>query len=186
MFDDLARAESGVREVSELREALVVAGDALALGESTAEERSVSATQLFSALQAAKHAVFKQSDARRRSLVVNPEIRELLDEAEEVLKSLKPEGRLVLVGNVSNAAVPLPLGLCILNSLSIVGSDSIESQELCALFDFMTKHDLRPPIDRVLPLEDAMVAHRMLERGDTTGRVVLRVSDDDDADHGGW
>ena len=33
------------------------------------------------------------------------------------LRSLKPGGRLVLIGNVTNENVKLPLGLCILKSL---------------------------------------------------------------------
>ena len=93
--------DAGVREVEALREALVVAGDHNS-GESTAEEIAVTATQLFTALQAAKHAVFKKSDARRRSLIVNPAIRELLVEAEEVLKSLRPEA----VSAVATADAP--------------------------------------------------------------------------------
>jgi acryloyl-coenzyme A reductase len=92
------------------------------------------------------------------------------------LKSLRPEGRLVLVGNVSNARVPLPLGLVILNSLKIVGSDSIESNELRNLFEFLTKAGIRPQIDQILPLENAMDAHQMLENGSTTGRIVLQIS----------
>ena len=66
------------------------------------EEIAVTATQLFTALQAAKHAVFKKSDTRRRSLIVNPAIRELLVEAEEVLKSLRPEA----VSAVATADAP--------------------------------------------------------------------------------
>jgi acryloyl-coenzyme A reductase len=98
---------------------------------------------------------------------------------EQALRSLRPEGRLVLVGNVDNATAPLPLGLCILNSLSVVGSDSISAKALKGLFQLLDEHpNVRPRIDRVLPLEKAMEAHDLLERKAVTGRVVLQVSQD--------
>mgnify|MGYP006111483263 FL=1 len=93
------------------------------------------------------------------------------------LKALAPEGRLVLVGNVLNDTIPLPLGLCILNSLKIVGSDSIAASELEHLFTFLTKNNVRPNVDDILPLEKVMDAHKQLEQATTTGRVVLKVSE---------
>ena len=98
---------------------------------------------------------------------------------EQALRSLRPEGRLVLVGNVDNTSAPLPLGLCILNSLSVVGSDSISAKALGDLFRLLDENpDIRPPIHRVLPLEDAMEAHDLLETRGVTGRVVLQISED--------
>ena len=72
--------------------------------------------------------------------------------------------------------VPLPLGLCILNSLKVVGSDSIAADELTTLFEFLTRENVRPHVGRVLPLERAMDAHEMLETNSvpTAGRVVLQ------------
>jgi len=69
------------------------------------------------------------------------------------LRSLRPEGRLVLVGNVNNSVVGLPLGLCILNSLTVVGSDSISAAALRELFLFLDGEQggprLRPTIHSV-------------------------------------
>ena len=59
-----AAPDAGVREVEALREALVVAGDHNS-GESTAEEIAVTATQLFTALQAAKHLLLRAGDRVR-------------------------------------------------------------------------------------------------------------------------
>eukprot|EP00039_Didymoeca_costata_P005698 m.83788 g.83788 ORF g.83788 m.83788 type:complete len:392 (+) comp12935_c0_seq5:199-1374(+) len=93
------------------------------------------------------------------------------------IRSLRPEGRLVLVGNVSNAQAPLPLGLCILNSLQVIGSDSIHADSLRELFKFMGS-TLRPNIQKVLSLDNVKEAHRMLESKQVCGRVVLQVSED--------
>ena len=57
-----------------------------------------------------------------------------------------PEGRMVLVGNVSNTMAKLPLGLVILKSLQIIGSDSIESNELLQLFQFLNDKGIRPHV----------------------------------------
>ena len=91
------------------------------------------------------------------------------------LRSLRPEGRLVLVGNTTNAKASLPLGLVILNSLKVVGSDSISAAALSQLLAFLLEHDLRPKIDQVLPLEAAAAAHERLEAKAVQGRIVLRV-----------
>ena len=95
------------------------------------------------------------------------------------LRSLKPGGRLVLIGNVTNENVKLPLGLCILKSLSIIGTDSIECNELEKLFLWMEKENIKPPIDQVMPLADAANAHELLENRDVNGRIVLDVNNEE-------
>jgi acryloyl-coenzyme A reductase len=92
------------------------------------------------------------------------------------LRSLKPGGRLILIGNVTNSSTSLPLGLCIVKSLSVIGTDSIEASNLSALFSWMDSHKMRPHVDIVLPLEDASEGHRMVEERIVNGRVVLDVN----------
>ena len=98
---------------------------------------------------------------------------------DDSLRSLKPGGRLVLIGNVTNSSVKLPLGLCILKSLSVIGTDSIESQELEKLLLWLEAENLKPPIDRVMPLKDAAAAHDLVENRSVQGRIVLDVNNDD-------
>ena len=92
------------------------------------------------------------------------------------LRCLKPGGRLVLVGNVTNASVQLPLGLCIVKSLNIIGTDSIEAEELRKLFLWLEEEGLRPTVDRVLQLEDVATAHQLLEERQVKGRIVLDIN----------
>jgi acryloyl-coenzyme A reductase len=94
------------------------------------------------------------------------------------LRSLKPGGRLILVGNVTNATTPLPLGLCIVKSLSVIGTDSIEACHLKDLFRWLEEHHVRPVIDSVLPLEHVAAAHDRLEKRSVNGRIVLDVNKD--------
>jgi len=83
---------------------------------------------------------------------------------------------MVLVGNVSNTMAKLPLGLVILKSLQIIGSDSIESNELIQLFQLLNEKGIRPHVDCLLNLEDAQKGHEMLEKKMTKGRIVLDIS----------
>jgi NADPH2:quinone reductase len=46
-------------------------------------------------------------------------------------------------------------------------------QDLATLFDLLARGDLKPVIDRRLPLEQAALAHELLGKGDTVGKVVL-------------
>ena len=92
------------------------------------------------------------------------------------LRALKPGGRLVLIGNVTNANAKLPLGLCIVKSLSVIGTDSIEANELLALFNWLEAENIRPSISRVFPLEEVADAHRLLEERAVSGRVVLDIN----------
>jgi acryloyl-coenzyme A reductase len=106
---------------------------------------------------------------------------------QDSLRSLKPGGRLVLIGNVTNENAPLPLGLCIVKSLNIIGTDSIEAGELSRLFSWLDEQRLKPAIDRVLPLARVAEAHELLEDrggggggggGGVHGRVVLDINKD--------
>jgi acryloyl-coenzyme A reductase len=90
------------------------------------------------------------------------------------LRATKPGGSIILLGNVENSVSELPLGYCILNSIRIIGSDSILRSELeTGLLPFMAKHNLRPTIQHVMALEDACRAHEMLEARQVSGRIIL-------------
>ncbi len=46
-------------------------------------------------------------------------------------------------------------------------------QDLTTLFDLLGRGDLKPVIDRRLPLEQAILAHELLAKGNTVGKIVL-------------
>jgi NADPH2:quinone reductase len=46
-------------------------------------------------------------------------------------------------------------------------------QDLTTLFDLLGRGELKPVIDRRLPLEQAALGHELLGRGDTVGKIVL-------------
>jgi len=46
-------------------------------------------------------------------------------------------------------------------------------QDLTALFALLGRGELPPVIDRRVPLEQAALAHELLVKGDTVGKIVL-------------
>ncbi len=46
-------------------------------------------------------------------------------------------------------------------------------QDLTTLFDLLGRGELKPVIDRRLPLEQAALAHELLGKGETVGKIVL-------------
>lgn len=91
----------------------------------------------------------------------------------ESLRSLRPGGRLALVGNIPVEPVRLQPGAVILFGYQILGSAGCTRADLEQVFDLVSRQELSVPIDRTLPLEEAASAHQLLEKRAVLGRVVL-------------
>jgi NADPH:quinone reductase-like Zn-dependent oxidoreductase len=108
-------------------------------------------------------------------------------------RTLRPGGRLVAFGFydavLGRGSIPLDAArIALLNLLPNRRSASLYSigamkrrhpgcfrQDLAALFSLLERGKLRPMIAGRLRLEDAARAHRMIERGEVAGRLVLLV-----------
>ena len=99
---------------------------------------------------------------------------------------LAPRGRLVLVGTMSGAKVEADLSALMRKRLTVVGtvlrSRPVEEKiELVQSFSrtmlpLLAAGRLKPVVDRVVPLEDAAVAHAAMERNENFGKIVLKIS----------
>jgi putative PIG3 family NAD(P)H quinone oxidoreductase len=104
---------------------------------------------------------------------------------ERNLAALATGGKLVVIGLMGGGAVEVNLREVLSRRLSIVGSTlrtrSVEEKSgLVAAFldrfgDLLSAYRLRPVIDRVLPLELAAEAHRLMASSAHFGKIVLRV-----------
>lgn len=102
------------------------------------------------------------------------------------LSSLTTGGRLVLIGLMGGAKAEISLGPVLLKRLQIMGStlrgrSDLEKaaivQGLMARFaDALESGAIGPVIDRVLPLDQAPEAHRVMKAGEHFGKVVLSLS----------
>ena len=94
-------------------------------------------------------------------------------------------GRIVLVGTMSGAKVEADLGVLMRKRLTVVGtvlrSRPLEEKiELVQAFGrtmlpLLAAGRLRPVVDRVLPLDEAAVAHAAMEANKNFGKIVLRI-----------
>ncbi|MFG1519866.1 MAG: zinc-binding dehydrogenase [Thermoplasmataceae archaeon] len=92
----------------------------------------------------------------------------------KALRSLKPGGRMVVVGNLIPDPVELPLGLIILKGNSVIGSISSTRNDISAVFDLELHGKLKPIIDRTVDLASVEDAYREIRSRKNIGRVLIK------------
>jgi NADPH:quinone reductase len=101
------------------------------------------------------------------------------------LASLRPRGRLLVVGLVAGSTAELDMRTLLNKRLRISGTvmrsrSPDEKAQVAQAFardalELLQKGRLRPIIDRILPLAQAADAHRHMEENANVGKIVLRV-----------
>ena len=51
-------------------------------------------------------------------------------------------------------------------------------EDLGVLFGMLAGGEIKPNLWKVLPLKDAVLAHRLIEEGGVQGKVILRLAND--------
>ena len=91
------------------------------------------------------------------------------------LASLAHHGRLVTAGAHGGGTVPLDVKFLYLNHIAVIGSvGEIGSEDLTLALDAAARGRYRVLVDRVLPLAQAPMAHRLVEERAGTGKIVLQ------------
>lgn len=91
-----------------------------------------------------------------------------------IRRSLAKCGRWVLVGQLTGDFIPFNPAQLFLKSISLLSATSTTRQELAGCLDLLRQGAVMPIVDRTLPLGEAAVAHRLLEAGATSGRILLK------------
>lgn len=91
----------------------------------------------------------------------------------EVVRSLAGGGRMVLCGASSGMRAELDLVDLFARQLAIIGSSDGSRAELLEVLRLLGAGVIEPVVDRVLPLEEARLAQRLLEERRHFGRVLL-------------
>jgi tumor protein p53-inducible protein 3 len=101
------------------------------------------------------------------------------------LECLALDGRLVIIGLIGGAKADINLAMLLLRRLRVIGSTlrtrsvadkaAIVSRFLDRFGEAVNAGRIKPVIDRVLPLEQAAEAHRVVQSSVHFGKVVLRV-----------
>jgi NADPH:quinone reductase-like Zn-dependent oxidoreductase len=95
---------------------------------------------------------------------------------ERSVAALGRDGRVITPGAVGDPNVSFSVWGIVGKRGRIEGiaGQAAPREALESLFDLLGRGELRPWVERELPLDEAAEAHRLIEAGEVTGRVVLR------------
>jgi NADPH:quinone reductase-like Zn-dependent oxidoreductase len=91
------------------------------------------------------------------------------------LKSLRPGGVVVVAGATSGFDPSAELNRVFFLQLSIVGSTMGTLDELQRLVHFCEVTGVRPPVDEVMPLQEARTGFARMAQGEQFGKIVFTV-----------
>jgi NADPH:quinone reductase-like Zn-dependent oxidoreductase len=89
------------------------------------------------------------------------------------VRSLKPGGTVVVSGATTGDSPPAELRRMFFLQLSVVGSTMGTRDELERLIRLCVENDVRPVIDKTLPLEDARQGFEAMLAGEMVGKIVF-------------
>lgn len=89
-------------------------------------------------------------------------------------RSLARRGRWVLIGQLTGEFVQLNPAQLFLNGLTILTAQSTNRRQLLDCLQLARRGLVRPIVSIEMPLEQAVEAHRLIERAGPVGRIVLR------------
>lgn len=93
---------------------------------------------------------------------------------EDSVRCLKAGGRLVTCGATAGFEESLDARYIWTFEHALLGSNAWRREDITSLLDHAAAGRLEPVIDRVMPLEDAREAERLLEDREVFGKVLLR------------
>lgn len=91
----------------------------------------------------------------------------------QALLSLRRGGKLVTAGAHAGPIVPLNVSTLYMNALSVIGTTEHTEEDVAAALDAANRNRLKVLIDRVMPLSEAVEAHRIVSERSGTGKVLL-------------
>jgi alcohol dehydrogenase len=89
------------------------------------------------------------------------------------LRCIKRGGKLLVCGATAGHDPKEDLRFVWSFELQIIGSNSFYIDDLTALMDMISKGEIKPVIDKVLPLEDAREGLRLIQDRKVLGKVVI-------------
>jgi acryloyl-coenzyme A reductase len=93
---------------------------------------------------------------------------------EMVRRSVADDGRIVLVGQLTGDFISLNPAQLFLRNVSILSAKGVSRAQLADALDLVARRRIRPVVERIYRLEDAALAHGLVETGQVTGRLVLK------------
>ncbi|MFQ6044031.1 MAG: zinc-binding dehydrogenase [Candidatus Poribacteria bacterium] len=95
------------------------------------------------------------------------------DTFEQSINSLAKNGRLVTCGVTSGNIARINIRYIYQKQLNIIGSALGSKRELLKILKLVEQRQLKPIIDKILPLEKAAYAHQLMEDRNHFGKLIL-------------
>ncbi len=92
----------------------------------------------------------------------------------EAFDCLALHGRMALVGQLNGDEVSINLARIFFKRAELLGVGSVSRKQLSDAIELAVAGVVRPPIARVLPLEQIAEAHRLVEAAGAFGRIVIK------------
>ena len=93
----------------------------------------------------------------------------------ESIAACAPEGRVVLIGNLGGQEATVDTQSWRLKRVTVMGGGimhtTVDNER--QVLEKISTHKIHPVIAQILPVEQAAEAHRILQSGDITGKIVL-------------
>lgn len=96
------------------------------------------------------------------------------DGLNDLIQACKPGARIVFYGATAGNPGKLEARRIFWNQLKIMGSTMGSDQDFIAMLDLVEKHKLRPTVDQVFPLENALDAFDRMKAGKQMGKIILK------------
>lgn len=93
----------------------------------------------------------------------------------DFIKIARPNGRIVSFGATAGVVPRLVMPRIFFKHLQILGTTMGSPMEFEQMLKFMTEHEIKPVIDHIFPLEEAVTAQRWMEHGEGFGKIVLEI-----------
>ena len=94
----------------------------------------------------------------------------------ELLKLLRPGGRIVTYGGTRGKVNGLSPQLIFWRQVTIMGSTMGSQKDFAEMLAFVNTHAIHPVVDRVFDIQDGSAAVEYLRNGDQFGKVVMRIA----------
>jgi NADPH:quinone reductase-like Zn-dependent oxidoreductase len=91
------------------------------------------------------------------------------------IRCVKKGGVVMVCGATADEYTNVEVRILYNKLASIIGAYLGTKADMLEMLNFMHKHNIKPVIDTVFALEDAMLAHAMMEMNHNFGKIVLRV-----------
>ena len=91
------------------------------------------------------------------------------------IEALKVGGIMLACGTTSGSEATINIRTFYSKEAQIVGAYLGTKSQLLSLYKFMKLRKIRPVIDRVFDLKDAILAHEKIESGNQFGKIILKV-----------